>query len=304
MVEAERFLRNFCNQARSIQSLSTSSLQPPNFASPPLYAKLFDMSKTEKELAFLRDLYVETDWTERFTNLFDDNFKFSGEEKILYVNAGAGNHALALREKLDDEVEIFGVSETQELLNIARAKADLIQANVDFSIVYPAEKFDAVLADATFVRPSELKNFLTKITKSSKKQVAFFLPTASSFGDVFSFLWETLLNLNLLEKGAEVERLINEIPTVLKVEETAENLGLAKIQTETKNEFFEFDNGAAFINSPLVENYLLPVWLDFLEENEKEQVINKLAQTIDDDCRELSFSFSVKATLLVGEKKN
>ena len=260
------------------------------------------MSKTEKELAFLRDLYVETDWTERFTNVFDDNFKFSDEEKILYVNAGAGNHALALREKLDDEVEIFGVSETQELLTIARAKADAIAANVDFSSVYPAEKFDAVLADASFVRPAELKGFLAKIIDSSKKQVAFFLPTASSFGDVFSFLWETLLNLDLLDKGAEVERLVTELPTVSKVEETAKKLGLTKIHTETKNEFFEFDDGASFVNSPLVENYLLPVWLDFLDENEKERVRNKLAQTIDDDCREMSFRFSVKATLLFGEK--
>jgi hypothetical protein len=262
------------------------------------------MSKTEKELAFLRDLYVETDWTERYTNLFDDNFKFSGEEKILYVNAGAGNHALALREKLDDEIEIFGVSETQELLNIARAKADAIQANVDFSVVYPAGKFDAVLADATFVRPAELNTFLAKIIDSSKKQVAFFLPTASSFGDVFSFLWETLLNLDLLDKCAEVERLVVELPTVSKVEETAKDLGLTKIHTEIKNEFFEFDTGEAFINSPLVEDYLLPVWLDFLDEHEKEQVKNKLAQTIDDDCREMSFRFSVKVTLLVGEKRN
>ncbi|MEJ7699932.1 MAG: hypothetical protein WKF71_09855 [Pyrinomonadaceae bacterium] len=39
------------------------------------------MSKSQKELAFLRDLYIETDWTERFTNIFDENFKFSGEKK-------------------------------------------------------------------------------------------------------------------------------------------------------------------------------------------------------------------------------
>lgn len=262
------------------------------------------MSKTEKELAFLRDLYVETDWTERFTNLFDDNFKFSGdEETILYVNAGAGNHALALREKLDDRIEIFGVSETQELLNIARAKADAIQANVDFSIVYPMEKFDAVLADASFVRPTELDDFLRRIIDSSKKQVAFFLPTASSFGDVFSFLWETLLNLDLLEKDAAVERLVNEIPTVSSVEEMARNLGLTKIETETKNEFFEFDNSDAFINSPLATNFLFPVWLDFLDKKEKERVTAKLAQLIDEDCQEMSFRFSLKATLLVGEKK-
>lgn len=260
------------------------------------------MSKTEKELAFLRDLYIETDWTERFTNLFDDNFKFSDEETILYANAGAGNHALALREKLDDRIEILGVSEDRELLNIARAKADAIKANADFSAVYPAEKFDAVLADASFVSPIELKNFLTKIVDSSKRQVAFFLPTASSFGEIFSLLWETLLNLDLLEKGAEVERLIIEIPTVSKVEEAAKSLGLKKIETVTKNESFEFDNGAAFVESPLAADFLFPLWFDFLDEKEKERVKNKLAQTIDDDCQEMSFRFSIKATLVVGEK--
>jgi len=260
------------------------------------------MNKTEKELAFLRDLYIETDWTERFTNIFDDNFKFSGEETILYANAGAGNHALALREKLDDEIEIFGVSETQELLTIARAKADAIHANVDFSKVFPAQKYDAVLADASFVRPAELEEFLKKIVGSSKKQVAFFLPTAGSFGEIFSLLWETFLNLDLLEKSAEIERLIIEIPTISKVEEMAKNLNLRKVETITKSELFEFETGEAFVNSPLAADFLFPLWFDFLSENEKEQVVGKLAQTINDDCREMSFSFSVKATLIVGAK--
>jgi hypothetical protein len=260
------------------------------------------MSNSEKELAFLRDLYVETDWTERFTNLFDDNFKFSDEQTILYANAGAGNHALALREKLEDKIEILGIPETRELLTIARAKADAIQANVDFSVVYPAAKFDAVLADASLVRPNELKKFLTKAVDLSDSNVVFFLPTASSFGEVFSLLWETLLNLDLLEKGSEVERLITEIPTVSRIEETAADLGLTKIETVTKNEFFEFDNGDAFVKSPLAHDFLFPAWLDFLDENEKELVVNRLVQTIDEDCREMSFRFSIKATLVVGEK--
>jgi len=260
------------------------------------------MSKTEKELAFLRDLYIETDWTERFTNLFDDNFKFSDEEKILYVNAGAGNHALAVREKLDDRIEIFGVTESPELLKIARAKADAIQANVDFSIVYPKEKFDAVLADASLIYPTEAKDLLAKVVKSSKNQVAFIVPTASSFGDIFSFLWETLLHLDWLEKGAEVERLIGDLPTVSAMETLAKNLGLTKIVTISNNEIFEFDNGDAFVNSPLAADFLFPQWLGFLNESEREQIIQKLAATINEDCGELSFQFSVKATLLVGEK--
>ena len=261
------------------------------------------MTKTEKELAFLRDLYIETDWTERFTNIFDDNFKFSGEETILYANAGAGNHALALREKLDDKIEIFGVSETGELLTIARAKADAIQANVDFSKAFPAQRYDAVLADASFVRPAELKEFLMKIVGMSKKQVAFFLPTAGSFGEIFSLLWETFLYLDLLEKSAEIERLIIEIPTVSRIEEMAKNLNLRKVEAITKNELFEFETGAAFVNSPLAADFLFPDWFDFLGEKEKEQVVGKLAQTIDEDCQEMSFRFSVKATLVVGEKK-
>ena len=260
------------------------------------------MSKTAKELAFLRDLYIETDWTERFTNLFDDNFKFTDEEKLLYVNAGAGNHALAVREKLNDEVEIFGVSETRELLNIARAKADAIQSNVDFSVVYPNEKFDAVLADATFVEPCELKGFLSKIAASSNKQVAVFLPTTSSFGEIYSLLWETLLNVDLLEKSAAVERLITRLPTVLKIEETMRDLGLTKIETIVRSEFFDYDDGAAFANSPLAADFLFPAWLDFLDEPERARVIEKLAETIDEDSGGTNFQFSVKATLIAGEK--
>ena len=251
----------------------------------------------------MRDLYIETDWTERFTNLFDENFKFSDEEKILYLNAGTGNHVLALNAKLKKKnIKIFAVSENKELLKIARAKADLINADIDFSTDYPAKKFDAVLADASFVKPSEVKDFLMKAVNLSGNQAAFFLPTAGSFGEIFSILWETFLNADLIEKGAEIERLIIEIPTVSKVEELAESLNLTKIEAITKTEFFEFENGDAFVNSPLASDFLFPVWLDFLTEREKKQVVKKLAKTIDDDCQELSFRFTVKATMIVGEK--
>ncbi len=261
------------------------------------------MSKSQKELAFLRNLYIETDWTERFANLFDENFKFSDEQKFLYINAGTGNHALALREKLDEDSELWAMPEDKELLSIAQAKVEAVKADISFFGEFPAEKVDAVLADASFVRPTELDNFLAKITKLSNKQVMFFLPTAGSFGDVFSYLWETLLNTDLLEKEAEIERLITEIPTVSKVKETAENLGLTKLHTETKTEFFEFDSGEDFINSPLVGEFLLPAWLGFLDEKEKKKFKEKLAQTIDNDSDQINFSFSVKATLVVGEKK-
>lgn len=261
------------------------------------------MSKSQKELAFLRNLYVETDWTQRFTDFFDENFKFSDEQKFLYVNAGTGNHALALREKLDEDAELWAMPENPELLSIAKAKADAVKADISFFSDFPSEKVDAVLADASFVRPSELEGFLAEIIKLSNKQVMFFLPTAGSFGDVFSYLWETLLNADLLEKETEIERLITEIPTVSKVEETAANLGLVNLHAETKTEFFEFESGEDFVNSPLADDFLFPAWLGFFDEKEKEKIKKKLAQTIDADSDQMNFSFSVKATLVAGEKK-
>ncbi len=259
------------------------------------------MSKTQKELAFLRDLYIETDWTERFTEILDANFKFSGEKSILYVNAGTGNHALAISEKLEQDSNLNAFNDDEELNIIAQAKSDAIKSDVFFAGVYPDENFDVVLADASFVELSKLNSFIAEIIDLSEKQVAFFLPTAGSFGEVFSVLWETLFDLDLLEKGTEVERLINEIPTVSHIEKMAKNLGLKKVETITKTEFFEYENGTEFVSSTLINDFLLPVWLDFLDDAEQKQVAERLAQLIDDDGS-LTFRFSIKATLLTGEK--
>lgn len=260
------------------------------------------MDKTPKELAFLRDLYVATDWTERFTDVFDEHFKFAKEENIFYVNAGTGNHALALNEKLDENSQLNAFNEDDELNTIAKAKADALKSEVYFSSFLPDETFDTVIADASFVEPKNLRAFLAETIELSSGKVAFFLPTASSFGEIFSFLWETLFDLDLLEKGTEVGRLIAEIPTVFAVKEMAKNLGLSKVEANTKNEFFEFETGAEFVASPLVENFLFPAWLDFLDAEDQSRVREKLAEAIDADVESLTFRFSVKATLVTGEK--
>ncbi len=260
------------------------------------------MNKTEKELAFLRELVIETDWTQRFTDFFDKKFKFDAEETILYVNAGAGNHAIALDEKLDDKTEIYATSENAELRKIAQAKADAIKADVRFGINFPDEKSTIVIADASFVRPTELNDFVAQIIKASKNQVVFFTPTKGSFGEIFSFLWETLLEADLIEHGANVERLIEEIPTAEAVEKLLKDFGLTKVESATETELFEFAGGTEFISSPLVADFLLPVWLDFLSYDEKEKAAEKLAELIDAEDGTLAFRFSVKNTLFRGTK--
>jgi ubiquinone/menaquinone biosynthesis C-methylase UbiE len=264
------------------------------------------MPKTEKELAFLRDLYINDQWTRRFTDLVDKHLNFSDEENFLYVNAGTGDHCFALRERIDKNTAIFATCENDNILNIARDKAIAVKSDVDFSrIRFEDDSFDVVLADASFVRPADLDEFINdseRVTRQGGK-VAVFLPAAGSFGEVFSLLWEVLFNEDLAEHGAAVEDMIRELPTLTRAEEIAQSSGLVNVQTHTSNEVFEYENGAEFVNSPLVSEFLLPVWLEALKENEKERVVEKLAQLIDAEDGSLTFRFSVKVALLTGEKQ-
>lgn len=264
------------------------------------------MAKTEKELAFLRDLYINEAWTRRFTDLVDRHLNFSGDDKnFLYVNAGTGDHCFTLREKLDKNTAVFATCENEEILHIARDKAIAVKSDVDFSTLrFDDDSFDTILTDASFVRPTDLGEVVSEAERVAKSggTVAVFMPAAGSFGEVFSLLWEVLFNEDLGEHGAAAEEMIRELPTLSRAEEIASEQGLVNVKTHSANEIFEYDNGAEFVSAPLVADFLLPVWLESLEQNEKERVTEKLAQLIDAEDGTMSFRFSVKATLLIGEK--
>lgn len=115
-------------------------------------------------------------------------------------------------------------------------------------------------------------------------------------------MWEAFFTEELMEHAAGVEKLVAELPTSTHLEKLATDAGMVNIKTQTVVEVFDFENGAAFIASPLVADFLMPVWLATMDENEKERVNDKLAQLIDAEDGDLSFRFSVKATLLTGEK--
>ena len=116
-------------------------------------------------------------------------------------------------------------------------------------------------------------------------------------------LWEILFNDDLAEHGHAVETMISDLPTVSQLEKIAEAAGMVNVNTETASEVFEFENGADFIASPLVADFLLPAWLEMLDDEQEERVQNELAQLIDAEDGTMSFKFSVKATLLTGEKE-
>ncbi len=264
------------------------------------------MSKTEKELAFLHDLYIAKDWTERFTGPIAKNLALPKKGRVLYVNSGTANHLMELREKLHRDVELIAVSENEHLEKIAQAKIDAMRVKIRFERLdeLESESFDLILADLTFAKGKEFIAFLDEITFLTKKkgQVAFFLPTAGSFGEIFSLLWETFLGMDLIEKSGEIERIVAELPTISGIEEAGEFAGLANIQNHTAIEIFDYVNAAEFIESSLATDSLFPGWLDFMTEKERKKALKKLADVIDLDRGELTFRFSLKATFFTAEK--
>lgn len=264
------------------------------------------MSKSQKELAFLRDLSITKDWTQRFTDFTDKHLSLPAEGNFLYFNAGTLSHALELREKLDKDVNLTCVCENIELRHIAEDKAAAVKAKITFGELddLQSESFDNVLADLTFVKSNELEGILDELLYLTKKggRVSFFLPTAGSFGEIFSFLWETFLGIELIEKSAEIERLINEIPTISHIEDLAKDAGLKNISSETNKEVFEYDSGKDFISSTLLTDFFFPIWLNFLSEKEQKQTLKKLSEIIDEEHSNLTFRFTVKADFISGIK--
>jgi hypothetical protein len=171
-------------------------------------------------------------------------------------------------------------------------------------IRFEDEAFDSVIADASLTLTSGYVELVDETVRVAKMgaNIGVLSVTSGSFGEIFSLLWEVLFNEDLGEHGRAAEQLISEVPTVTMLKEIGRRAGLENVQTYTATEVFEFDDGAAFIGSPLVADFLLPVWLQALDDEDQERVKEKLSELIDAEDGNLSFRFSIKATLLTGEK--
>ena len=255
------------------------------------------MGESEKEIAFLRGLTVEPDWTQRFTDFLDEKIEIGEPQTLTYLNAGAGNHAIALFEKLGVKTDLFPVCESRELQETAQLKANTEKIGIDFSTKLPMGKSELAITDASLDDPEQSFETAKAAIEASKDRVVFFMPTSGSFGEIFSYLWEVLFDLEIRGKNAELEHLINSIPTVSGIKDQLRSLDLREISSHVKNEVFEYENGKEFTESLLIRHFFFPRWLAFLDEKDKERVIEKLAQKIDDESEGLTFRFSVKATV-------
>jgi ubiquinone/menaquinone biosynthesis C-methylase UbiE len=266
--------------------------------------------KTSRELAYLHDLFVATDWNERFSSLIDENLTLPSEGNALYVEAGTGNHAIALSERAGEKLKFQATDQNAESVELAKAKAvaaknsTSFQSNQPSKLAFPADHFDLVIGNSSLTPVSELRNVVAELVRvaAAGGTVAVVLPTASSFGEFFSIYWEALHNSGLIDHEADVEHLILELPTVSDMEDLAAGNGLEEVISFTQPEEFTFESGEAFLQSPLISEFLMKSWLETVPEDARERVATEIVRIINEECHEAEFALTVKATLVVGQK--
>ncbi|HEX9424625.1 MAG TPA: class I SAM-dependent methyltransferase [Pyrinomonadaceae bacterium] len=266
-------------------------------------------SRTNKELAFLHELFVATDWGERFAELIDEHVTLPKKGGALYVASGTGGHAIALQQRAGEALKFTCLDENNESLELARAKAAALKLNTEFrqgkvnQLPVKDNQFNFVVGDGSLVHSERIPGMLTEMVRVAAPEatVALTLPTCSSFGEFFSIYWEALHNCGLLDHEADVESLITTLPSVSSVEEmTAE--GLEDIASWTQIEEFDYESSEKFLGSPLIADFLMQVWLETLPQAHYEQVVKEIARLINEERHEAEFALTVKATLVMGKK--
>lgn len=267
-------------------------------------------TKTDKELAFLHELFIATDWGERFAELIDEHVELPKEGRVLYVAAGTGGHAIALQERSSTHLDFLCIDENYECLELARAKATALKDPAEFRqgqverLAISDNYFDVVIGDGSLVQSERIRGMLGEMVRVAKPgaTVALTLPTFSSFGEFFSIYWEALHNSGFTNHETDVENLITELPRVTAVEEMAEQAGLDNIESWTRIEEFDYDSGEKFLTAPLISDFLMRGWLEKLPDASRERVSAEIARLINEDRHEAEFALSVKATVVVGKK--
>jgi len=266
--------------------------------------------KTDKELAFLHDLFIAPDWGERFAELIDQHVKVPREGRALYLAVGTGGHALALHERAGEKVEFLCIDENPECLELAKAKATATKDPAEFrtgrldQLDFPDNHYDFVVGNASLVPRQRVAMMFSEMIRVAAPgaQVALALPTLSSFGEFFSIYWEALHNESLLDHESDVEHLILELPSVSYVEQIAIDEGLTDVDSWMIIEEFDFESGEQFLNSPLVADFLMQEWLAPVPDESRGQLMKELTRLINEERHEAEFALSVKATLVVGRK--
>jgi len=268
--------------------------------------------KDEKELAFIYDLYIAPVWRERFDSLVESEVTIPLPARILDAECGTGGYALELAAGNPVKLEVFASDHSLERLELARAKAVMqkldtivFQQSSLLDLQFDDSMFDVAIGDASMLAPGDLGTALSELARVTRGggTVAIKLATRGSFDEFFSIYWEALHDIGLEGLSPALERLITERPTIGNAEEIAEASGLKRVHSVTRKEGFDYDNGAAFLADPLIENAFLDEWLEILpDEDSRQRALERLSLIIDRDRHGVNWDVSVKATIVVGKR--
>ena len=213
--------------------------------------------KSDKELAFLQDLFIAPDWGERFAELIDEHIKLPKEGEALYVAAGTGGHAMALHERAGEKSNCSVLTKIPSASNWPERKQP---QPTNRSVSTPLSSIiSTYLTTVSISLSATLHSYRANVCVrcsrrwcASRRRVPLLpsrLPTFSSFGEFFSIYWEALHNNGLIDHESDVEQLITELPTVSDIEQLAEDEGLKDVQSWTRIEEFDFESGEQFLSS-------------------------------------------------------
>jgi hypothetical protein len=86
------------------------------------------------------------------------------------------------------------------------------------------------------------------------------------------------------------------------VEELLKKNNLRGIKSHVKIEHIDFEDGRKFVESPMIRFFFMPKWMKFVPEKDKERVLDRLAQKIDEGRDELTFRVSIKVGVFTGKR--
>ncbi len=269
--------------------------------------------RTEKEIAYRYDLYVVPYWRESFDQMVLKHVEVPRQGNILQVNCGTGGLALELATSIASRGDVVATNPQAEQLQLAQTKATIKKLNNLFFMDKPPtdlgledEMFNLVVGDAALMPSSQVEDMLAEMVRFAELEatVVLLMLTHGSFGEIFSLLWEALYLCQLDGYTPQVEALINEYPTTSQAQQMMQRQGLNHVHSFTERRELDFASAREIFESPLIEDYFLDHWLDFLPDAAtRHRVIDQMTEIIEGERQGEYVEVSVKASLLVGKRQ-
>ncbi len=271
------------------------------------------MIKDTKEIAYLYDLYLVPTWRDHFDTLFNEKCGVPETGHILDISCGTGGHAIELAKHLTGKGNVTAIDDNLEIIKLAQAKATIAKLdNLNFwatntlILAFADNSFDLIIADVSLAAADKLAKQLPELIRVAKPgaKIVIYDITRGSFDEFFSVFWEALYNCQLSEElSSSLEALINERATVLELEQLLKQSGLKSITSHIEKVEFLFETAEAFFQSPLIEHFMLEKWFSIVPKKSLKAVNEALKSIIDIERNGCDFDISIKATLLIAEKR-